>query len=104
MFYSTTGLVGDTAFHTRIAECLIKHPEYFFGEAPVIESPPKPVRNKHPASLNLEDIDINDEEDIDFEALHRPLSINSEDSINGECVMGEHTMCDSECTVRAYSV
>ena len=89
--HSTGGLVGDTAFHTRIAECFIKHPEYFFGEAPVIKVPPKPVTftantsdKCPPSALDLNESENNDGEDVDFEASHRPLSINSEDSVNGE--------------------
>lgn len=93
--YSTGGLVGDTAFHTKIAECFIKHPDYFFGEAPVISVPEKPVKftrspppKPPPGSLALDsNLTVDDDEDIDFEAPTRPLSVNSEDSVNGECVI-----------------
>ena len=82
--------MGDTAFHTRTAECFIEHPEYFFGEAPSITIPEKPVTFtakspvKTPGSLTLDIAPDTSGEEIDFDAPQRPLSVNSEDSVNGE--------------------
>lgn len=96
---SATGLVGDTAFHTRTAECFIKFPEYFFGKPPVINLPEKPVKftakvppvpPSKPSTLSLGDSDsisnvnVDDDESVDFDETSRPLSINSEDSVNGK--------------------
>ena len=81
--------MGDTAFHTRTAECLIKHPEYFFGEAPPISVPEKPVTftvkstPTKPLSLDITQ-DTSGGDDVDFDTPQRPLSINSEDSVNGK--------------------
>ena len=82
---------GRHGTHTRTAECFIKHPEYFFGEAPVVNIPEKPVKftrsppPKPPGSLPLDSSDTtkDDEETVDFEAHHRPLSVNSEENVNG---------------------
>ena len=45
--YCRQGLVGETALYTRTAECLIKQPSYFFGEAPVLP----PIAKKRPQKL-----------------------------------------------------
>ncbi len=83
--------MGDTAFHTRTAECFIKHPEYFFGEAPVITIPEKPMTFPAKSTpvkppLTLDIASDTSGEDIDFDTPQRPLSMNSEDSVNGERV------------------
>jgi hypothetical protein len=65
---SMQGLVGETAMYTRIAECFIKHPEYFFGDPPVIpvrakkrpESLPQSVSPMIPKKLDIEEVDLDD--------------------------------------------
>ena len=46
-FSMMDGMVGNTALYTRLAECLIKHTDYFFGEP---ESP-SPATQRHTHGL-----------------------------------------------------
>lgn len=84
LIVSSDGLVGETALYTRIAECFIKHPSYYFGDPPSLPTLKNP--QQRPADLPpLED--ITESEDVYFEepdALERPQSMTSITSGNSE--------------------
>ena len=91
------GMVGNTALYTRLAECFIKHTDYFFGEPET----PSPVPQRHiPAAHSLSDPTATETEEKEEEeqvkgdrstssTLDRSdLSITippNGDSVGGEC-------------------
>lgn len=56
------GLVGETALYTRIADVFIRHPEYFFGEPPVL---PVTAQLDEPQTPSPSD-DLDKTEEFDF--------------------------------------
>lgn len=78
--------MGDTAFNQRITECLIKHPDYFFGEAPPQQSRPRPNKlySSKPTPSKDSPLPATPIEDVDFsesDLRHSNCSLASETDI-----------------------
>ena len=79
---SSDGLVGETALYTRIAECFIKHPSYYFGDPPSLPTLKKPQHLDLTLSEDTtESEEVYSEEPDSFE---RPQSMTSITSGNSE--------------------
>ena len=72
------GLVGETALYTRIAEAYIRHPSYFFGDAPALPNDlaVSPDIKEQPSLSSVNESDTTDKstpdknEGFDFESVN----------------------------------
>ena len=99
IIHNRSGLVGETALYSRIAECLIKHSTYFFGEAPSIDITPHPVKQSYSHTPSVpplkplepqlsEESTDNNSEVVDFACVDRRRSNTSEEG--GENTDGKY--------------
>ena len=106
IIHNRSGLVSETALYSRIAECFIKHPTYFFGEAPSIDITPHPVKRSHSHTISVpplkpldthpsEESTDNNSEIVEFDPVERRRSNTSEEG--GENTDGKYVIYFLKC-------